>query len=116
MRLILSEKPSMGRAIATALGISGAGRHAIHGRDPKTGEPLVVTWCVGHLVQAVDPEGYDPAFKRWTMASLPLLPAEFKYEASPSTMDQWLAVRDLLQKPDLKDVVNATDAASDRSV
>ncbi len=110
MRLILSEKPSMGRAIATALGISGAGRHAIHGRDPKSGEPLIVTWCVGHLVQAVDPERYDPALKRWTMSSLPLLPAEFQYEASPSTMDQWNAVRDLLQDAKLTDVVNATDA------
>ncbi len=100
----------MGRAIATALGISGSGRHAIRGRDPKSGEPLVVTWCVGHLVQAVDPEGYDPALKRWSMATLPLLPAQFKYEASPSTIDQWQAVRELLQDPELKDVVNATDA------
>jgi DNA topoisomerase-3 len=110
VRLILSEKPSMGRAIAAALGIAGSGRHAIHGRDSKSGETLVVTWCVGHLVQAVDPEGYDPALKRWTMATLPLLPAEFKYEASPSTMDQWLAVRELLQDPELTSVVNATDA------
>ncbi len=110
MRLILSEKPSMGRAIATALGISGSGRHAIHGRDAKTGEALVVTWCVGHLVQAVDPEGYDPALKRWTMATLPLLPAQFKYEASPGTIDQWHAVRELLEHPELTAVVNATDA------
>ena len=100
----------MGRAIAAALGIAGSGRHAIHGRDSQTGEPLVVTWCVGHLVQAVDPEAYDPALKRWTMASLPLLPAPFKYEPSPGTIDQWHAVRELLQHPELKDVVNATDA------
>ena len=40
-RIIISEKPSMGRAIAAALGIKGAGRNFIQGAD------VIVTWCVG---------------------------------------------------------------------
>ena len=110
MRVIVSEKPSMGRAIAAALGITGTGRNAIHGKDPQSGQPLVVTWCIGHLVQAVDPEMYDPSLKRWSMANLPLLPEVFQYAPVPSTIDQWHAVRNLLQHQDLTDVVNATDA------
>lgn len=104
MRLVVSEKPSMGRAIAAALGLKGSGRHAIFGQD------LIVTWCVGHLVQAAEPDAYDPAHKRWSLAHLPLLPATFRYEPNPSTIDQWQAVRELLQRPDVTDVVNATDA------
>lgn len=104
MRLVVSEKPSMGRAIAAAVGLKGSGRHAIVGRD------LIVTWCVGHLVQAVDPEGYDPALKAWRLQGLPLLPEAFRYAPNPSTLDQWQAVRELLQRDDLVDVVNATDA------
>jgi DNA topoisomerase-3 len=45
IRLIVSEKPSMGRAIAAALGIPGNGRSFIQGKD------IIVTWCVGHLVR-----------------------------------------------------------------
>ena len=44
VRLIVSEKPSMGRAIAAALGIPGSGRSVIQGQG------VIVTWCVGHLV------------------------------------------------------------------
>ena len=58
VRLIVSEKPSMGRAIAAALGIQGTGRSSIQGQG------VIVTWCVGHLVEALAPEGYDPALKQ----------------------------------------------------
>lgn len=104
MRLVVSEKPSMGRAIAAALGLKGSGRHAIFGPD------LIVTWCVGHLVQAVEPDAYDAALKHWRLEHLPVLPETFRYEPNPSTFDQWQAVRELLQRGDITDVVNATDA------
>ena len=99
----------MGRAIAAALGLSGSGRHFIQGRDAD-GNPLCVTWCIGHLVQAAEPDAYDPALKSWRLGQLPFLPEQFRYEAASSTGDQWQAVRDLLQREDVTDVVNATDA------
>ena len=49
-RLIVAEKPSMGRAIAAALGLSGSGRSFMEGKG------VLVTWCVGHLVEALEPE------------------------------------------------------------
>lgn len=67
-RLIIAEKPSMGRAIATALGVQGSGRSFIQSGD------LIVTWCVGHLVEAIEPEGYDPELKRWNLDVLPFFP------------------------------------------
>ncbi|WP_306600001.1 DNA topoisomerase 3 [Geothrix sp. 21YS21S-2] len=104
IRLIVSEKPSMGRAIAAALGIQGTGRSFIQGNG------VIVTWCVGHLVEALDPEGYDPALKRWRMDSVPFFPPEFRYAPIASTKDQYDVVERLMNRDDVGDIVNATDA------
>jgi DNA topoisomerase-3 len=104
MRLIVAEKPSMGRALAEALGIPGRGRSFIEGRG------VIVTWCVGHLVEALAPEGYDPALKSWRWDSLPLDPGTFRYAPIDQTKDQYEAVARLLNRDDVTDVVNATDA------
>jgi DNA topoisomerase III len=103
-RLIIAEKPSMGRAIATALGVQGSGRSFIQSGD------LIVTWCVGHLVEAIEPEGYDPELKRWNLDVLPFFPPEFRYAPITQTKDQFDAVAKLLGREDVQDVVNATDA------
>ena len=34
----------------------------------------VMTWAVGHLVQLAEPDEYDPKFKKWRMADLPIVP------------------------------------------
>ena len=104
VRLIVAEKPSMGRAIAAALGVSGTGRGLIQGNG------IIVTWCVGHLVEALPPEGYDPALKQWRLDSLPIFPAEFAYAPIAQTRDQYEAVARLMTRDDMHEVVNATDA------
>ena len=104
MRIIVSEKPSMGRAIAAALGIKGTGRSFIQG------EGIIVTWCVGHLVAPVDPEGYDPELKMWKLERVPFFPEPFRYAPIAATKDQYEAVARLLTRDDVTDVVNAADA------
>jgi len=104
VRLIVAEKPSMGRAIAAALGLSGSGRSSI--QDDK----LIVTWCIGHLVESLPPEGYDPALKQWRLDSVPIFPPEFAYAPIAQTKDQFDVVARLLTRDDVHEVVNATDA------
>lgn len=104
MRLLLAEKPSMGRAIASALGLSGTGRTYIQGQD------LIVTWCIGHLVEAVGPEVYDPALKTWRWDHLPIFPETFRYEPIAATREHCEAVARLLNRTDVTEVINATDA------
>ena len=61
MRLYIAEKPSLGRAIADVLPKpheKGDGYIRVANGD-------VVSWCVGHLLEQVEPEAYDPAFKSW---------------------------------------------------
>ena len=104
IRLIVSEKPSMGRAIAAALGIPGSGRSFIQGGN------IIVTWCVGHLVEALAPEGYDPGLKHWRLDTVPFFPAEFRYAPIGSTRDQFQVVEKLMNRADVGEIVNATDA------
>ena len=94
----------MGRALAEALGLPGRGRSLIEGNG------LVVTWCVGHLVEAINPEGYDPAWKAWRWDRLPIFPEPFRYAPIQQTKEQFDVVARLLNRADITDVVNATDA------
>ena len=104
IRLIVSEKPSMGRAIAAALGVQGTGRSFIQGSD------IIITWCLGHLVEAVQPEVYDPGLKAWRMDTLPFFPEPFQYAPIVSSKDQYDIVVNLMNRDDVTEIVNATDA------
>ncbi|HEX8499467.1 MAG TPA: DNA topoisomerase 3 [Pyrinomonadaceae bacterium] len=104
MRVIVAEKPSMGRDVAAALGATRRGEGFI------SGEADIVTWCVGHLVELDDPQAYDPRLERWRVEDLPILPDEFKYHPSERTLDQFNVIRALLGREDVTSVVNAADA------
>src|SRR4028119_575907 len=60
MRLIVAEKPSVGRDIAGAL---GGGRK---GKGSVEGDGWTVTWALGHLAERAPPEGCrGRARRRW---------------------------------------------------
>src|SRR5437868_12288424 len=104
MRLVVTEKPSMGRDVAAALGATRRGEGFIEGPSD------IVTWCVGHLVELDDPESYDERLQRWRLEDLPILPDVFKYHASQRTLDQFKVIRSLLAREDVTTIVNAADA------
>ena len=70
-RVIITEKPSMGRVVVAALGVTT--RHTGY----LEGSSDIVTWCVGHLVELDEPEAYNPVWKQWRMTDLPICPAMF---------------------------------------
>jgi DNA topoisomerase-3 len=104
MRLIITEKPSMGRDVAAVLGATRRGEGFIEGKDD------IVTWCVGHLVELDDPDSYDAKLKQWRMETLPILPESFKYHPSERTKDQFHVIKELLGRKDVTMIVNAADA------
>jgi DNA topoisomerase-3 len=53
-------------------------------------------------------ESYDPALKKWSLDTLPILPAQWKLELKSSAAKQFKAIRTLLQRASL--VIIATDA------
>ncbi|HEX7175276.1 MAG TPA: DNA topoisomerase 3, partial [Pyrinomonadaceae bacterium] len=104
MRLVITEKPSMGRDVAAALGATRRGDGFIEGQAD------IVTWCVGHLVELDDPDSYDPKLERWRLEDLPFIPEKFKYHPSQRTADQFKVIKSLLGREDVTAVVNAADA------
>ena len=70
----------------------------------------IVTWCVGHLVTMSYPEVYDPALKRWSLATVPFLPPVFRYEVIPNVAKQFQIVKGLLNRADVGCIYICTDS------
>jgi DNA topoisomerase-3 len=104
MRLIVTEKPSMGRDVAAALGATRRGEGFIEGKDD------IVTWCVGHLVELDEPDAYDARLKSWRLEDLPIIPDKFKYHPAERTRDQFNVIKQLLAREDVTQIINAADA------
>jgi DNA topoisomerase-3 len=104
--LVIAEKPSVGRDLARVLpGSFTKGEGFLEGPDH------VVTWAVGHLVQLAEPEEYDPKWKKWRMADLPIVPDSFKLVVRDErSKKQMRVVTQQLRREDVDRVVNACDA------
>ncbi len=102
--LVMAEKPSVGRDIARVLKCTKNINGGIEGTN------YVVTWGLGHLVTLADPEDYDKRYKEWKMEDLPMLPETFRLEVIRQTAKQYQAVKALLHRKDIDQVIIATDA------
>jgi DNA topoisomerase-3 len=102
--LVITEKPSVARDIAAALG-------GLADRDGWfEGDGHVVTWAVGHLFELLEPEEIDPAYKRWTLANLPILPERFQVKPKKGQAERIRTIQRLIARDDVDEVVNACDA------
>ena len=102
--IIITEKPSVARQFAAALGVSGSQDGYIEN------DRWVITWCIGHLVSLSYPEAYDPALKKWSLDTLPFLPESYRYEVIKKTAKQYKIVRELLNRRDISIIYNAGDS------
>ena len=104
--LVIAEKPSVGRDLARVL----PGAFEKHEGFLESGGHIM-TWAVGHLVQLAEPDEYDPKFKKWRMADLPIVPDDFKLVVRDErSKKQYGVISKLLRRADVDRVVNACDA------
>ena len=92
-KLIVAEKPSVGRDIARVLGVGERGDGYLYG------EEYVVTWAIGHLVSLCEPGEFDERYKRWSMAELPMLPERIPLKVLPGTKSQFATVQNPSSAP-----------------
>ena len=104
-KLIVAEKPSVGRDIARVLGVRERGEGYLYG------EEYVVTWAVGHLVALSEPGECDPRFRQWRMADLPMLPDKIPLKVLPGTKDQFAVIKKLMNSAKIESIICATDSA-----
>jgi DNA topoisomerase III len=102
--VVVAEKPSVGRDLARVLGATQRGEGTLSGNG------YVVTWAIGHLVGLAQPEGIRAEWKRWSRATLPMLPQEWPLQVLEGTRPQFGVVSKALTARDVTGVICATDA------
>ena len=111
MKVIIAEKPSVARDIASVLGVTNKKDGFIEGNG------YAVTWAFGHLVGLAMPEAYG--FTGFQRENLPILPQDFtliprqvregkEYKADPGALKQLKVIKDLFSRAD--EIIVATDA------
>lgn len=100
--LIIAEKPSAARAIAEALGGFQRGTHFMES------DQYLLSWAIGHLVELLEPEDYNPRWRRWSLESLPILPERFQLKVVSRTAAQFKVLQKLASRA--SSLINACDA------
>lgn len=114
MTLIIAEKPSLARSLASALGVTSRRRGFFEGGG------YLITWAFGHLFSLCDIEDYTGKTHsgRWSMENLPCFPAPFRFELrrgqdgapDAGVKEQFEIIRTLCHRADVDRIVNAGDA------
>lgn len=105
-KLVIAEKPSVGRDIANAIGCTEKKDGYIDGPNYS------VTWAVGHLIGLKDPEYHDAKLKIWSFSDLPFrFPIENSLTVLPDTAKQFKIIKELIHSGRYDGIVNAGDAA-----
>lgn len=102
-RLFIAEKPSLGRAIADAL-------PKPHKKDQgliRCANGDVVTWCIGHLLEQVEPDAYDERYKKWNLADLPIVPEQWQLRPRKTASKQLAVVKKLIKEHN--EIIHAGD-------
>ena len=103
--LVIAEKPSVAADLARALG-----------KIPKKGDhyendEYVISYAVGHVVELEMPEDIDKKkYGFWRLETLPIIPEKFGLKPIEDAKERFTAVKKLLGRKDVDQVVNACDA------
>ena len=107
MKVCIAEKPSVAREIAEVLGATKKMNGYMEGNGYQ------VTWTFGHLCTLKEPNDYSDNWKRWSLASLPMIPPRFgiKLISNPTYEQQFKTIEELMQKAEM--VINCGDAGQE---
>ncbi|WP_036254279.1 DNA topoisomerase III [Methylobacter sp. BBA5.1] len=109
MNLFIAEKPSVAKAIAGELGVTGKSDGFIQCGNDK------ITWCFGHMLEQAEPDDYTPddvprgqnGRKVWRIDELPIIPTNWILKPKEDAKKQLATIGKLLKEADV--IVNAGD-------
>ncbi|MCD7889675.1 MAG: DNA topoisomerase 3 [Oscillospiraceae bacterium] len=104
MVLVIAEKPSVAKSIANVIGANTRKDGYMEGNG------YIVSWCLGHLAEYIEPNAYDENYEKWNFSDLPIIPSQWKMAVSPQKKEQFEFISGLLNRADVEYVVNACDA------
>lgn len=107
MQLCIAEKPSVAREIAKILGAKSKQEGYLEGNG------YCVTWTFGHLCTLKEPEDYKPAWKKWNINTLPILPERYdiKLIRRKGISKQFQIIKRLCRQANV--VINCGDAGQE---
>ena len=103
---ILTEKPSVAKDIASALGgfmYNKAGFYVSKNRD-------CIVPAAGHLLALFMPEDYDAKYEKWSLTNLPILPDTMRYKPITESANVLKKIKECFKQFDASDFILATDA------
>ncbi|MCD8129679.1 MAG: DNA topoisomerase 3 [Lachnospiraceae bacterium] len=104
MILVIAEKPSVAKSISKVIGANTRKDGYMEGNG------YLVSWCLGHLAEYVEPDAYDEKYGRWNYADLPIIPEHWRLAVAPQKKEQFEVLSGLLNRPDVSCAVNGCDA------
>ncbi len=104
MKLVIAEKPSVAQSLAAVIGATARKDGYLEGGGWR------VSWCVGHLAGLADADAYNPDYAKWRYDDLPILPEPWQMVVSKEKKKQFDVLKQLMNAPDVTEVVNACDA------
>lgn len=102
MRLVIAEKPELGRAIANAIFQNPNNKNNV-----ITEGNTSVIWCFGHMLELKDPEDISEDLKYWKEETLPIVFQNWPKKISEDKKERVRQIASLLKQAD--EVVNAGD-------
>lgn len=110
MKVVIAEKPDQAMKLASPFPHrKQQGYLEVHPNRlfPKG---AFFTWAVGHICELVPPEAYNPAWKKWSIQTLPLIPESFRHQVMGSKAKQFGIIKQLLRRSEVKGIIHAGDA------
>ena len=104
MKLVIAEKPFVAQSLAAVIGATARKDGYLEGSGWR------VSWCVGHLAGLADADAYNPDYAKWRYDDLPILPEPWQMVVSKDKKKQFDVLKQLMNAPDVTEVVNACDA------
>lgn len=107
MILCITEKPSVAKDIAKIIGAN------VHRDGYYEGNDYWVTWTFGHLCTLKEPQDYNPAWRHWSLGTIPMIPQRFGIKLIPDRgiEKQFKVIKDLIGKAD--EIINCGDAGQE---
>ena len=107
MIVCIAEKPSVAKDIARIIGANKSCQGYMEGNGYQ------VTWTFGHLCTLKEPDDYTPQWKRWSLVTLPMIPARFSIKLinDEGILKQFAVIEKLMQAAD--GIINCGDAGQE---
>lgn len=110
MKVVIAEKPDQAMKLAAPFAHRKKQGYLEISPNRLFPQGALVTWAIGHICELVAPEAYNPAWKKWSLNSLPLIPDSFRHQVTRSKAKQFGIIKQLLRRPDVREIIHAGDA------